>query len=149
MRVYLGNRRVGEAKLSPRPGQREIVMPVISGPTFVSPGEVPTYEERRDIRLKLDWAHFRIEARDIAMHGQEYVKQVFKHHGVEEKDCESNRRFEIDATDYRYQVMRVTKDQLEEIFDFDWFEPSESGPRDREYLERRREQLMNSPYPGL
>lgn len=146
MQVYLGNRRVGEAKLSPRPGQREIVMPVMDGPVFAEPGEMLTFSEVRNIVLRVDKASFRVNRRDEIMHGPEYVEQIFKNHGVRLVDCEKHENFEMDATIYRYPVIRVTREQLEEIFDFDWFEPADTGERDHEYLQRRREMMMNSPF---
>jgi hypothetical protein len=145
MQVYLGNRRVGEAKLSPRPGQREIIMPVMDGPVFAEPGEVPAFSEVRNLVLKINKASFRVDRHSEMMHGSEYVAQIFKNHGVQLSDCEKHESYETDSTIYRYPVIQVTKDQLEEIFDFDWFEPAD-GPVDREYLQERHARMMNSHF---
>jgi hypothetical protein len=145
MQVYLGNRRVGEAKLSPRPGQNVISVQVIDGPVFASPGEELKFEPVREIRLKVEWAHFRIDRMTEHTYGPEHVAAIFNKHGILPSDCQKEERIEADATIYRYKVLKVNKDQLEEIFDFDWFEPAD-GPVDREYLQERRDRMMNSHF---
>jgi hypothetical protein len=141
MQVYLGNRRVGEAKVSPRPGQREFRIAIAPEVSFAAPGALPTFEAVRELRLSIEWAHFRIDNLHLAEYGPEFEAEVFKKHGVSKEECEVIENFAQDCKDYRYRVLQVDKDQLEEIFDMDWFEPAD-GPPDREYMERRREMMM-------
>ncbi|QWY82974.1 hypothetical protein [Rhizobium phage RHph_X66] len=147
MQVFCGNRRVGEAKISPRPDQREARIAIAPPVSFAAPGTMPTFEAVRELRLPIEWAYFRIDNLHVAQYGPEFEEQVFKKHGVSKAECEVNERFEIDCKEYRYRVLKVDKDQLEEIFDFDWFEPAD-GPRDHDYFERRREMMMKG-YAGV
>lgn len=147
MQVFCGKRRVGEARVTLRGEQRELRIAIAPEVSFAAPGTVPTFEPVRELRLRVEWAHFRIDNLHLAQYGPEFEQQVFKKHGVTKEECEVNNRFDLDAKEYRYRVLKVDKDQLEEIFDFDWFEPAD-GPPDADYFERRREMMMKG-YLGV
>ncbi|QNG62638.1 hypothetical protein B1VFA_071 [Rhizobium phage B1VFA] len=147
MQVYCGTRRVGVANIAPRPDQRDVRIAIAPPVSFAAPGSLPTFEAVRELRLPIEWAYFRIDNLHLAQYGADYEEEVFKKHGVSKQECEAINRFEQDAKDYRYRVLKVDKDQLEEIFDFDWFEPAD-GPPDADYFERRRE-MRAKGYTGV
>jgi hypothetical protein len=154
MQVYLGNRRVGEARLpSPRPGQHKTIVTILEDDPIdlYKPGRTPADNlslmqtvRTRQLALKVDRVPFAVDDATLATHGQDYVWEIYRQHGVHPNEVESYKDHAGFRTIYSFKVLQVTKDQLEEIFDFDWFEPAETGGPDREYQERRREMMMNS-----
>ena len=154
MQVFLGKRRVGEARLpSPRPGQREAIITIMDDDPIdlYKPGRTPDEDlalmqtvRTRQLALKVDRVSFAVDDATLAMHGQDYVWEIYRQHGVHPNEVEVAKDPATFRTIYSFKVLQVTKEQLEEIFDFDWFEPAETGGPDREYQERRREMMMNS-----
>lgn len=155
MQVYLGNRRVGEARVpSPRPGQRELIVQVLDDDPIdlYKPGRTPDEDlalmqmtRTHEIVLKVEKRSFAVDDLTEKTHGQDYVWELYRQHGVHPNEVEVTQDMNGCRKIYSFKVIQATKDQLEEIFDFDWFEPTETGGPDREYQQRRREMMMNSP----
>ncbi|MBD9511608.1 hypothetical protein IB265_33170 [Ensifer sp. ENS10] len=146
MQVWVGNRRVGEAKVSPRPGKDEIVVHVAASlPVSRREYDAPSIEIRKLV-LKITKRRFEIDEFAERNGGPEYIAQVFKHHGVLPSDCDRTRLFERNSTIFSYSVLQVTKDEFEEIFDLDWFEPFATREPDPEYFELRYEAMRSSHF---
>lgn len=151
MQVWLGNRRVGEAKLSPRLGAHQITVQIMDEPFSMARAismndPVPM---TRSLTLKVAKIRFKITALEEMRGGPRHTAEIFNKHGILPSECTTFKDFAQDATVYEFPVIKVTTDQLEEIFDFDWFDPSDGGEPDRDYFERRREEMMRGSYPGL
>ena len=148
MQVWLGNRRVGEAKLSPRLGSNQITVSIMDEPFSMAHAvsmsdPVP---QPRVLILKIGVVRFQISERDEMIHGARYSAEIFNKHGVLPSDCTVIEQYDRMTKVYEYRVVKVNRDQLEEIFDCDWFEPSDGGEPDRDYFERRREEMMRTPF---
>lgn len=133
MQVWFKNRKVGEASVpSPTPGMRKIRMMTLRPPSptgYRSSIDPPLPIKAEEILLPLDVARFSITSEDLLRGGNGYVGMVMEQHGVRSHECESWIDHNRDVTIYQYKIIRVTLSLLEEIFDYDWFEPVD-GERD-------------------
>ncbi|OWZ90372.1 hypothetical protein B9J07_27680 [Sinorhizobium sp. LM21] len=85
MQVWVGNRRVGEANVSPRPGQREIVVQTAASLPLsrrYDMDDISPAVEVRKLVLNVVKRRFEIDGFAERISGPEYIAQVFNHHGV-------------------------------------------------------------------
>ncbi|SOC90021.1 hypothetical protein SAMN05216358_0037 [Rhizobium sp. AN5] len=133
MQVWFKNRKVGDAKVgTPSPGMREIRMniPVVPASTGYRSAVDPAPPLRVErIALPLDVIRVSIDNLQIKNEGEGFVDAALARYDVRRSDCEEFTDFQWDATVFQYKIIRVTLSLLEEIFDYDWFEPAD-GERD-------------------
>lgn len=147
MQVWVGNRRVGEANLPIRPGQSEFVVHTAASLPSIrryDMNDISPAVEVQKLVLKITKRRFEIDRFARESGGPEYLAQVFNHHGVLPSDCAVEERWERDSRVYSYPALQLTKDEFEEIFDFDWFRPFATRERDPNHEQLRIDAMRNS-----
>lgn len=123
MQVYVGNRRVGEASVSPRRGSDYVKIPVQVALDLDN--EVPDGINLRGATIKtitLPIGPMCLEICDRELMPYT-VEELLSRHGVKAEDCRVMTRPDTCTTIFSFDVLRISPDQFEEIFDFDWFQP--------------------------
>jgi hypothetical protein len=153
MQVWLKNRIVGEANLSPRPGAREIVVNIMDDPLpsfsarldASTPCPFPTVER---LVLRMGKRAVSIEDREACMGGPDAVAHILRLNKVDPATVEKTENNNLCTTTYSWNVIVVDVDLLDRIFDMDWFTPADSEP-DREEMMRRMDEKRMDGIFGL